>query len=293
MEQKQVNLSIVIPAYNEAEGIAPVLGDIRRTLEEAHVTHEIIVVDDGSSDGTADAARACDGVSVISLPLNGGYGNALLAGFARARYDHIAIIDADGSYPPRELLKLLPFADRFDMLIGARHGKNYWGTMFKFPIRLVFLWLSEFATGQKIPDANSGLRIIRKDAIPSGPALCRGFSFSTTLTLMFLSTGKFVKFIPIDYLVRTGHSKIRFLRDTLRTGQVIVESLIYYNPLKLVLLLSVLPFASFILFLALFFTNPYNYGLLGWASVSMLGCFIFFLFGALMDIIRLTRGAVK
>lgn len=287
---EKMSLSVVVPAYNEAEGIRRVVEQLREVLARAAVEHEIIVVNDGSTDDTAAIAREA-GAEVVSHPVNAGYGQSLLTGFSRSRHEYVAMIDADGSYPAAELTKLLAYAPAFDMVIGARHGANYWGTMFKYPMRIVFLWLSEYVTGQKIPDANSGLRIIKKSSIPSSPLFCRGFSFSTTLTLMFLSSGLFVKFVPIDYMPRLGSSKIRVVRDTLRTGQVIVESVIFYNPLKFALPISLIPALGALALLLMFFLTPgwHTPTVLGWTLVSLYGALLIFFFGALLDLIRLTR----
>ncbi|MHB9155572.1 MAG: glycosyltransferase family 2 protein [Endomicrobiales bacterium] len=290
MEEKDFALSVVVPAYNEEEGIAEVIGDLERVLGGAKVRHEIIVINDGSSDRTAELARAA-GARVIAHPVNVGYGQSLLTGFSHAVHDHVAMIDADGSYPAGELLKLLPYAPDFDMVIGARSGAHYWGTMLKFPARLIFLWLSEYVTGQTIPDANSGLRIMKKETLFCGPILCRGFSFSTTLTLMFISSSRFVKFVPIEYHARKGHSKVRIVRDTLRAAQVLVESIIYYNPMKLVLPLCLLPFAGFVTFAALFFwgTGWNTAETLGWAFVLLSFSLLLFVLGTVLDLMRLKK----
>lgn len=280
MEKNEISLSIVIPAYNEEEGIAGVVSDLDRAVRSTGLKYELIVVNDGSSDRTAELAAAA-GARVISHPANAGYGASLLTGFAAAANSHIVMIDADGSYKAEDLAKLLPFARDFDMVIGARSGIHYWGNSLKYPARLMFLWLAEYVTGQDVPDANSGFRIIRKEALACGPILCWGFSFSTTLTLMFLSSARFVKFVPIDYVVRKGSSKIRIVRDTLRASQVLVESIVYYNPLKLVLPLCLVP----VLCAAAFLFS----GSFGWAAVSLFAAIIIFVLGTILDLIRLKR----
>lgn len=236
-------VSIVIPAYNEEKAISQVVGDLKAAMAKApEWTYEIIVVDDCSKDQTAQNAEAT-GVKVISHPTNVGYGGALHTGIESSAYPWVATIDADCSYPAAELLKLLPYADRHDMVIGARQGKNYWGTLFKHPARLIFLALAQFVVGYRIPDVNSGLRMFRKSVVVEMlPRLCRGFSFSTTITLSFLSSYRFVRFEPIDYLSRVGSSKVRYFRDTLRTLQLMFETIVYYNPIKAGIVLMLFPF---------------------------------------------------
>lgn len=235
-------VSILIPAYTEADAIAEVISGLNEALRNSGWRYEILVVDDCSKDGTAETAEKA-GAKVISHPKNMGYGGALRTAIEHASYDFIATIDADCSYPPKELLKLLPYAATHDMVVGARQGKNYWGTLFKHPARLAFLALAQFVVGQRIPDVNSGLRLLRKSVvIEMLPRLCHGFSFSTTLTLSFLSSHRFVHFEPIDYLSRVGKSKVRYIRDTLRTLQLMLETTVYYNPLKAGIILMLFPF---------------------------------------------------
>jgi glycosyltransferase involved in cell wall biosynthesis len=239
----QKDLSIIIPAYNEERAITQVVADLKSAMAETDWRYEIIVVNDASKDKTAENAEAT-GVTVISHPTNAGYGGALHTGIQASSYFWIATIDADCSYPARELLKLLPHADKHDMVVGARQGKNYWGTFFKHPARLVFLALAEFVVGSRIPDVNSGLRLFRRSVVLEMlPRLCRGFSFSTTMTLSFLSSARFVRFEPIDYLARVGSSHVRYFRDTLRTLQLMFETIVFYNPVKAGIVLMLFPFA--------------------------------------------------
>ncbi len=247
-------VSILVPAYNEEDAITNVVTELKEAMTTSDWTYEIIVVDDCSRDNTALVAEKT-GVKVVSHPENMGYGGALRTGIEHASYDWIATIDADCSYPPRELLKLFPHAPTHDMVVGARQGKNYWGTVFKHPARLVFLALAQFVVGYRIPDVNSGLRLFRKSVVQEMlPRLCRGFSFSTTLTLSFLSSYRFVRFEPIEYLSRVGSSKVRYFRDTLRTLQLMLETIVYYNPIKAGVVLMLVPMAvgavSFFLYLA-------------------------------------------
>ena len=235
-------LSVVIPAYNEGPAIAEVLEKLKAALESSGWSHELIVVDDCSSDNTATAAESA-GAMVIRHPKNMGYGGALRTGILASTSEWIVTIDADCSYPPVELLKLLPSLPQFDMVVGARQGRHYWGNFVKQPARLLFLAMAQFVVGEKIPDVNSGLRIFRKSiACTMLPRLCRGFSFSTTLTLSFLSSHRFVRFTPVDYAPRVGSSKVRIFRDSLRTLQLLLETIIYYNPIKASLLLGAFPF---------------------------------------------------
>lgn len=283
------NVSIIIPAYNEANCIGEVISELEQTLVKTDYKSEIIVVDDGSTDETKKIAEN-KGAKVISHPRNIGYGQALLTGINSAEYEYIATIDADGSYPVKELPKLLEEIEKYDLVIGARTGKEFWGTFLKYPARLVFLWLAEFTVGEKIPDVNSGLRVFKKSAFEklSLPLLCRGFSFSTTMTLSFLLSGLFVKFIPIAYLPRKGHSKVNYFRDTLRTLQALTEIITFYNPLKIVL-----PFCFFTLFITILFICFYLWNgsvfLLIAGLISFYFTILFFISGLFLDLLRMNR----
>ncbi len=234
-------LSVVVPALNEEAGIGPVLDRLVTVLGELGVTYEIIVVDDGSDDGTGARARQRDGVRVIRHPQNAGYGASIYDGVLAARYECIVITDADGTYPTEALPELLQWVGEYDMVVGARTGRAYRGSLFKFPARLAFGALCSFVTGTAIPDVNSGLRVMRRDLVLAfSDPLSRGMSFTTTMTLALLSNGYFVKFVPVSYHQRIGHSKVRYVRDTLRASQILVQAITRYNPIKLFLVLAAL-----------------------------------------------------
>lgn len=288
MDAAPQGLTVVIPAFNEARAIGAVVEGTRRALKDLGVDHEVIVVDDGSTDGTAAAAAAA-GARVLRHPANAGYGAAILTGAAQARFDLIALLDGDGSYPPAELAKLLPHARDFDMVIGQRTGAAYRGGVFKRRGRWAFAALARFVTGQPIPDVNSGMRLFRRRLLQDvGHIVCRGFSFSTTLTLSALTAGRFITHVPIAYLPRVGRSHVRFLRDTLRAGQILVEAAVYHNPAKTAFVLACLPGAGG---LALGVAA----GLLGspllfaTGVACLLTALIVFTLGLLMDSIRMHR----
>ena len=212
-------VSIVIPAYNEAGAIGPVIGQLARCAAGADLEGEILVVVDGATDATAAEAAAA-GARVVEHPQNAGYGRSLKTGILAATHDLIAITDADGTYPAERLPELIQLAERFHMVVGARTGAFYQGSFAKRLGRVVFRGLSEFAAGQHIPDINSGMRVFRRgDIVPFFPVISAGFSFTTTCTLVYLLNDLFVKYVPIEYHKRHGHSKVRHLRDSvLRTA---------------------------------------------------------------------------
>jgi len=237
-------LSIVIPAFNEEDSLEAVVIRIRDVMREADIEHEIVVVDDGSTDATSRIAQGL-GVTLVSHPENLGYGRSLKDGIRASTNELIAITDADGSYPVERIPELVMKAADFDMVVGARQGSVYHGTLTKRLARIVFRRLSEFAAGRTIADINSGLRVFRKTQVTRFfAAISSGFSFTTTVTLVYMLNGLYVHYEPISYEKRQGSSNVRYFRDTLRSLQIIVEAILRYNPIKVFLLLS-LPFWVF------------------------------------------------
>lgn len=231
-------LSVVIPAYNEAGAIGAVVQRVRAVLEAAGIEFEVLVVVDGATDNTANEAREA-GATVVEHPQNLGYGRSLKTGILTAQHDLIAITDADGTYPVERIPELVTLSERFHMVVGARTGSFYKGSMWKRMGRFAFRHLSQFAAGQQIPDINSGLRVFRRrDIVPFFPVISAGFSFTTTSTLVYLLNDLFVHYVPIEYLRRAGSSKVRHLRDSLRALQIIVEAILRCNPIKIFLLLA-------------------------------------------------------
>jgi len=236
-------LSLIIPAYNEEAAIGEIVSRAAAVLVDCAASWEIIVVSDCSSDSTAGVAAAA-GARVIIHPTNKGYGNALKSGISNARYDTVAIIDADGSYPPEDLRILTPFAAHFDMVVGQRCGVHFSGGPFKRAGRWLQLFLVEFTTGTRVPDVNSGLRIFPRDiALNFFDTLCGGFSFTTSITLSMLMLGYTIKFVPVAYEARIGKSHVRYYRDTLRSLQIITHAILKYNPIKAFMTLSFVPLA--------------------------------------------------
>ena len=235
-------ISVVIPALNERNGIVETIDRARAALDGAQLTpYEIIIVDDGSADGTGELAEQA-GAKVLRHPHNIGYGRSLKDGIRAASYDTIVISDADGSYPMEAIPALVArFIQGFDMVVGARTGPNYRESMLKSPLRAVLKTIVEFTANREIPDINSGLRVFaRQVAMNYFDHVSDLFSFTTSLTLAYMMNAKFVDYIPIDYSERIGRSKVNLFRDSLRTLQYVLEACTYYNPLKIFVLLAMM-----------------------------------------------------
>ncbi|MEP6572342.1 MAG: glycosyltransferase family 2 protein [Gemmatimonadota bacterium] len=224
-------VTVVIPAFNEAAHVADQVRDVERVLKQTGWAYEIIVVDDGSTDGTAAAADAT-GVRVLRRAKNRGYGASLKTGIHRAKYDWILITDADGTYPVESIPALLEASSRNEMVVGARTGKTVKIQFMRRAPKAFLRALASYLAGQHLPDINSGLRLMRKSLVKRYEHLLpSGFSFTTTITLASACNGHAVEYIPINYHARLGESKIR-PRHAYDFTLLILRTIVYFNPLK-------------------------------------------------------------
>ncbi len=253
-------ISIVIPALDEAATIATTIEGVHQALRATGSPYEILLVNDGSQDDTATHASS-SGARVISHLYPLGYGRSLKDGIAAATHDTVVILDADATYPANRIPDLLhEFRKGYHMVIGARQGQHFDESWLKRPLRRLLRFLVEFTTGTVIPDVNSGMRVFSKSDITTFfPHLSDSFSFTTSSTLAYLMTKRYVRYVPIDYALRASKSKVRLFRDSLRTLQYITEAILYYNPIKL-----------FLLFALAVFIPSVPLGLYGWLDNSFL-----------------------
>lgn len=252
-----MNLSIVVPVYNEEKVIQSTINFINETLKKSNIEkYEIIVVNDGSTDDTSSVLlnNEIDCV-VVNHENNKGYGASLKTGVKVAKFEIIATIDADGTYPIDKIPELFNYMKVYDMVVGARTGKNVKIPLSRKPAKWFINKLANFLTGTKIPDINSGLRFFKKnECLKYFKILPSGFSFSTTITLAMITNEKKVKFIPINYDKRIGKSKIKPIRDTINFIILIIRTVLYFNPLKVFVSMSFfLFFLSFLVLLLSYF----------------------------------------
>ncbi len=237
-------LTLIVPVYNEIDGIGNTIAHLRELGDGSDFQFEIILVNDGSDDGTENILRDVPqkrDFRVIDHPKNRGYGASLKTGIRAARFPYIAITDADGTYPD----ELIPefFHDvtqnNLDMLVGARTGESVKIPLVRKPAKWVINKLVNYMIGSRIPDVNSGLRIMRKEVLERFLHLLPdGFSFTSTITLAMLVNDYQVKYVPINYSERRGKSKIRPIYDTLNFLQLIIRTILFFNPLKVFLPVS-------------------------------------------------------
>jgi glycosyltransferase involved in cell wall biosynthesis len=242
-------LSIVIPCYNEESAID---GTIDRLIEamESVGPHEIIVVDDGSTDGTAAAlgilSRKHLGLRVLRHNKNKGYGAALKTGIRHASSDLIVIIDADGTYPIDRVGELVRLSVDADMVVGARVGVDVEYPMLRKIPKVFLRAYVEWLARQEVPDVNSGMRVFRRDVAERFlNILPDGFSFTTTITLAMLTNAYIVTYVPISYSARIGRSKIKPIQDTVKFFQLILRTGMYFAPLRVFAPILVIAFTAF------------------------------------------------
>lgn len=234
-------LSIVIPAYNEAGAIDSVLEELLAVLAGCDLTYEVIVVDDGSQDGTAARAEQHEGITLLQHRQNRGYGAALKTGLRHAQHPLICITDADGTYPNECIPDLAHrlSANGYDMVVGARTGPDVTIPRLRRPAKWALRKLANYVADEEIPDLNSGLRVFRRDVARRFLGILPDtFSFTTTITLALLTNHYLVDYRPINYYARVGKSKIRPLQDTVNFLKLVWRIALYFAPLKIFLPLS-------------------------------------------------------
>jgi glycosyltransferase involved in cell wall biosynthesis len=273
-------VSVVIPAYNEAAHVAEQVRSVDRTMRDSGWAYEIIVVDDGSNDGTAEAASLASAGRVVRRAQNGGYGSALKLGIRLAKYDWILITDADGTYPVESIPALLAQAESNAMVVGARTGPTVRVPLVRRPAKWFLNRLASYLAGRNLPDINSGLRLMRKSLVNRYEHLLPdGFSFTTTITLSAACNAHPLSYIPIDYHVRLGESKIR-PRHAYDFTLLIVRTMVFFNPLKVFLPLGAVMMAGALAKLAYDITKD---NLSETAVLGALGALIVWAVGLLAD----------
>jgi len=233
-------VSIIIPAYNEAEVVGKVLEEINAVgLTDC----ELLVVDDGSTDNTAEVAAA-GGARVIRHPYNIGNGAAVKTGLRAARGDAVVMMDGDGQHPPALIPALIELLSDYHMVVGARPRRSEAGWHRMLANRF-YSWFASYVAQYHIEDLTSGFRAMRRtDALRFVDMLPNTFSYPTTITLAFLRSGLAVKYLPVEFGRRTGHSKIRVWEDGARFLLIISKVATLFAPFRVFVPVSAAFFAT-------------------------------------------------
>jgi glycosyltransferase involved in cell wall biosynthesis len=236
-----LDVSVVLPVYNEKGHLTTEVERIRAALDASEYSYEIIVIDDGSDDGSEIEMAKLDGVRLIRHAKNRGSGAARRTGTTAALGRVVVWTDTDMTYPNDRIPELVKELDGWDHVVGARRTEEGTVKVFRVPAKWFIRKLASYLSDTDIKDLNSGLRAFRRDvAMQYVHHLPAGFSCVTTLTMSFLGNGYSVKYVPIDYFPRAGRSKFHWWRDTKRYVLQVVRMVLSYNPLKVFLPLGFL-----------------------------------------------------
>lgn len=226
-------VSVIIPCKDEEKAVRLTIENIAEALDPLDINYEIIVVDDGSTDRTREEALAA-GARVLVHSINKGYGNSIMDGMKIAKFPVIAIMDADGTYPASMLPAMIEEASWHDMVIGSRVWTGENTSLLGRFLRKALFFLILYFSNVKAQDYNSGFRVFHKlNTLDYRPILCPTFSFTTTLTLLYLLTAKSVCFMSIEYSSRIGSSKVSYIRDALRTFAYVFAITSLFQPYRL------------------------------------------------------------
>jgi glycosyltransferase involved in cell wall biosynthesis len=228
-----VDVSIVLPVFNEAGHLDDEIERIRKTMDDSRYSYEILVVDDGSTDGSSERLQRIDGIRLLQFATNRGSGSARKYGTQAARGTVVVWTDVDMTYPNDTIPELVGQMEGFDQVVGARTSEEGTIKLLRGPAKWVIRRLASYLTGVRIPDLNSGFRAFRREvSLPYLHLLPRGFSCVTTLTMSFLSNGYSIRYVPIDYAARAGESKFHWWKDTKRYLIQVVRMTLMWEPMR-------------------------------------------------------------
>lgn len=240
-----MSIAIIVPVYNEERAIRQTIESIKKYSSSIKGKAEIIIVDDCSTDHTAEILSGIKGIKVIKHHRNRGYGASLKTGIKSTKSEHIMIIDGDGTYPADQIPVLARLSRSHDMVVGSRTGNVVKIPFFRKPAKWILKHFSQYLTKTKIPDLNSGLRIFKRDiAIKFMNFFPDGFSFTTTLTIACLTNDYDVKYVPINYYERKGKSTIHPIKDFIGFVNLIFRLTLFFKPLNVFMPISAFLFMA-------------------------------------------------
>ena len=283
MPDKHGSLTVVIPAFNESKAI----GDTLRRLSDVcqSLIAEIIVVDDGSTDNTAQIAEEA-GVRVIRHHRNQGYGASLKSGIRAAKTEYVLTMDSDGQHNPEDIPRLWEAAEQYDMVVGQRTALLH-SQLWRMPGKWLLSYMANYLSRQSIPDLNSGFRLIRRDVVMKYMHLCpAGFSFSTTITMVFFNRGYNVAYVPIEVNKRLGKSTVS-VNTGLETIILILRIATLFDPLRVFI-----PISLFTAAVGVLWGVPYTltgHGISVGAMLAIVTAILMFSLGLICDQISQLR----
>lgn len=234
-----MNVTVIIPAYNEAGAIGPTI----ERIIELYPEYEVLVVDDGSSDNTADVAKSA-GARVHQHPYNIGNGASIKSGVRNATYDIVVMMDGDGQHKPEDIATLVDGLKNYDLVVGARDSSGQ-ASIHRHLANSIYNKLATYVSQFPIKDLTSGFRAFHRKTISQYLTIFPNrFSYPTTSTLAYLRSGLTVHYVPIDVQKRVGTSKIKIVRDGLRFLLIIMRIATLYSPLRVFMPIALAFFAT-------------------------------------------------
>jgi glycosyltransferase involved in cell wall biosynthesis len=232
-------VSVIIPAYNEAQTI----GDVVSRTKALHPEYEIIVINDGSADTTGETAGKA-GADVFNHPYNIGNGAAIKSGIRAAKGDILVFMDGDGQHEPEDIGRMIELFPKYDMVVGARSLSGQTSVVRAFG-NTVYNWFASYAANFDIKDLTSGFRAVKADIARNFIYLLPNtYSYPTTLTLGVLRSGRSVKYLPIEMKKRQkGNSKVKLVQDGIRFFMIIIRIATLFSPMRVFLPVSLVMFA--------------------------------------------------
>ncbi len=285
-----MNVSFIVPVYNEEKATPQAIRELKNFLDKSgDIEFEIIAVNDGSTDKTAEFLSQITGMQLISHPYNKGYGAALKTGIKNSIFDWVLFYDSDGQFSPEEIPKLLEYLDGYDMVVGSRLDKK--APFLRKPGRAFLHWLANYLADQKIPDLNCGFRAVKKAKVEEfWHLLPDSFSFTTTLTLAFQKSGLNIKYVPIEINKRTGGKSAVKVKHAIRTFFLIFRTILLFSPLRVFMPAVLLLWAM--LGVSLIY-DIYHVHVTNTTVVLFTSSLIIFLFGLLADQISAIRREIR
>jgi glycosyltransferase involved in cell wall biosynthesis len=269
--------------FNEDTGIKETIFDLIKYAEKND--WEVIVVNDGSTDNTGKILKKMNRIKVINHPYNKGYGAALKTGLRNANTEFVAFYDGDGQHSPEDLKKLVENFGNFDMIVGERIKGSH-REWIRRPGKWILSKAANFLSGKKIPDLNSGMRVIKREIISKLLHLMPdGFSFSTTATIAFLNLGFNVGYYPIQTSKRVGKSSVKQIKHGSNIILLVIRLVVLFNPLKIFLPMSLFLFVFGVIYEILYgiiFFSP-GVRLIPAALFMLISSVIIFFFGLVVD----------
>lgn len=290
MSISEKKYSIIIPVHNEEKNIFHVISGLYSYLNNHMNDYEIIIVNDGSTDKTREIiSQPRENMVIYNNPYNKGYGSSLKKGSEIAEGKYLIFYDGDGQHNPEDILKLIKYKNEYEMVVGSRRG--YQGPLWRQPGKKIINIIANYLVRFRIPDLNSGLRLVKKECFKKFEHLYpNGFSLSTTITLAFIKHGFNVKYVPIKISKREGSSTVK-ITDGFLAINLVIRMIMLFSPLRIFVPvgLALFALAFYSLCRDLFVVNNINDN----TVLLIISSLIVFFFGLIADQLAHLRREMK